>query len=167
MFQVEIDTGSNSNWNIFTVFLSLLVRYRSISTFLLNFIFIYFDWIIIDIQYDISFKYTKLWFDTFIHTKWSLWCQLASVMYSYYSIITIFPCCTIHSYSLFYSWKLYFLIPITSFPIGIPPPLCQPLIVLCVYESVFVSFVHLFYFLNSTYKWDHTVFVFLCLTRFP
>ena len=78
----------------------------------------------------------------------------SSLLYSldYYNIITIFPCCTIHSYNLFYSWKLYFLIPITSFPIDLPPPLCQPLIVLCVYQSVFVLFVHLFYFLDSTYK---------------
>ena len=30
----------------------------------------------------------------------------------------------------------------------------------------FVTFFHLFYFLNSTYKWKHTVFIFFCLFLF-
>ena len=49
-----------------------------------------------------------------------------------------------------------------------PPPLATSRFVLCIYGSVsaFCLFVHLFCFLDSTWKRNHMVFVFLCLTYF-
>ena len=47
-----------------------------------------------------------------------------------------------------------------------PTPLWQPLVFSLQLCFCFVMFVHLFYFLDSTYKWNHMVFVFLCLTYF-
>ena len=43
-----------------------------------------------------------------------------------------------------------------------PLPSCNHSFVLCIYKSVFI----LFGFLDSTYNWDHAVFVFLCLAYF-
>ena len=67
-----------------------------------------------------------------------------------------------HSYS-----SLYLLIP---YPYIAPHPLptSNHWFVLCTYESApfFVIFTSLLYFLYSTYKWYHTVFLFLCLIYF-
>ena len=60
---------------------------------------------------------------------------------------------------------MYLLISLTYF---IPSPTLSPVItlfVLCICECVSVLFV-LFCFLDSTYMWKQTVFVFLCLTYF-
>ena len=50
------------------------------------------------------------------------------------------------------------------------PPSLSPLVTASLFSvsvSLFLfSFTHLFYFLDSTCKWEHTVFVFLCLTYF-
>ena len=52
--------------------------------------------------------------------------------------------------------------PFTFFtqpPTPFPPDYCQS--VLCISESVSILFVGLFCFLDSTYKWNHVVFIFL------
>ena len=68
---------------------------------------------------------------------------------------------------LFCNWKLVPLInlPHLSHSSHIPLPSGNYLFVLCIYESASV-FICLFtcYAFYSTYKWNHTVFVFQCLT---
>ena len=68
---------------------------------------------------------------------------------------------------LFCNWKLVPLInlPHLSHSSHIPLPSGNYLFGLCIYESVSV-FICLFtcYAFYSTYKWNHTVFVFHCLT---
>ena len=65
--------------------------------------------------------------------------------------------------------SLCLLIPIPlSCPSPLPSPHREPLdcflyLWVCFYFAVYI---HLYYFLDSTYKWYHTVFVFLCLTHF-
>ena len=61
----------------------------------------------------------------------------------------------------FITGSLYLLTTFTHFahPHASAPSNYQS--VLCIYEFGF-----LFLFLDSTYKWDHVVFVFLCLTDF-
>ena len=87
-------------------------------------------------------------------------------MQSYYSIVGCIPY-TVHYIPmtcLFYNWNFVPLNSLHQFhPILHPFPLWwQP--VLCIYESVcFVLFVRLLCFLDSTYKWNHTLFVFLWL----
>ena len=60
-------------------------------------------------------------------------------------------------------WLTYFIIEIctfTHFTNSFPSPLATTNL-FCVSVNSF-----LFYFLDSTYNWDHTVFVFLCLMYF-
>ena len=87
---------------------------------------------------------------------------------SYYNIVDYIPHAVhfIPMTHLFYNWKFV--------PLNLPhlfhssphtPPLWQPP-VCSLYLWVcfcFVTFVHLFCFLDSVYKWNHTVFVFLWL----
>lgn len=54
--------------------------------------------------------------------------------------------------------------PFCPFPHPIPPSGSHQF-VLCIYGSLSASCVHLFC-LDSTYKWNHLVFVFLCVTYF-
>ena len=61
--------------------------------------------------------------------------------------------------------NLYFLIPV-PFPPFFPLPPDNPPNDLHIYDSVSVLLVCLFWFLDSTYKWNPLAFVFLCLTYF-
>ena len=64
-------------------------------------------------------------------------------------------------------WIIFCLIPspFSSSPTTLlPSDSCQS--VLCIYESVSMLFVSLFCLLDSMYKWNHTVFVFLWLAYF-
>ena len=70
---------------------------------------------------------------------------------------------------LFCSWKLepfnppHLLLLTSPSPTLWQPPVCFLYLWLW---FCFVMFVHLFCFSDSTYKWNYTVFVFLCLTYF-
>ena len=84
--------------------------------------------------------------------------------------ITVLPGIPNHSTPhLFFNWKSVPFNPLHLFhPTPYLPALWQ-LLVCCLYLWVcfsFVLFVHLFCFLDSTYKWNQMVFVFLCLTCF-
>ena len=82
--------------------------------------------------------------------------------YKVIKILTIFPMLYISSPWLIYfvTGNLYLLISLTDFthPPHTPPSLWQPPI-FPLSISLFL-FVHLFCFLDSTYKWIKTVFVF-------
>ena len=89
--------------------------------------------------------------------------------YSYYKNWLYSLCCTIYPYSLF----ILYLVVCTSqspTPILPLPPSLYPLIITSLFSiSVcffFVIFISLFDFLDSTYKWYPTVFIFLHLTYF-
>ena len=60
---------------------------------------------------------------------------------------------------------LYLLIPFTD-PYPQPVPSGNHQFVLCIHESVSVLLCYFTCFLDPTYEWDHTVFVFLCLIYF-
>ena len=67
---------------------------------------------------------------------------------------------------LLYNWKFVSLnLPhLFHSPVTLSP--LEPTSLYCFYWVCFgfVMFIHLFCFLESTYKWDHMIFVFLCLT---
>ena len=123
-------------------------------------------WSIIELeQYSFLVHNIVIWyFCTFQndhHDKSSL---LSATAQRYYIIIDYIP----HTVWLIclLTESLYLLISLTYFS---PPPTSGSyLFVLCTYDSVFclVMFVHLLCFLDSNYKWNHTVFVLLCLTYF-
>ena len=60
-------------------------------------------------------------------------------------------------------FSIYLLIFLSYFsPFLYPLPCGNHLLVLCLYDSVcFVVFIHLFWYLDSTCKWNHIIFVFL------
>ena len=62
---------------------------------------------------------------------------------------------------LFYNWKFVPLTPLHPFQSPPKPSSGNHESVLCICELGFLVL-----FLDSTYKWDHTAFVFLCLTDF-
>ena len=118
-------------------------------------------WNIIDIQQH-KYQVYNIVIDINYHHSRSSYHMSA---FRYYNIIDYIPW-AVHFISmthLFYNWKF---VPSNHphlfhpFP---PIPLCSSnhLFVFCLYESCFVySFV---WFLDSTYKWTHTVYIFLCL----
>ena len=71
-------------------------------------------------------------------------------------------CRNLYPYDYFVTTHLYFSIPS---PFSPSPPNSLPSgnhqSVLCVLKSASVLFVHLYCSLDSTYKWNHMVFVFL------
>ena len=71
---------------------------------------------------------------------------------------TIYPC----SISNLYIVSLYLLISYPSFALS--PWVTAGLFSTSVVLFLFCVYFHLYYFLDSTYNWYHTVFVFLCLT---
>ena len=90
----------------------------------------------------LSLRCTALQFDIWIH----------------YKVITTTSLSAIHHH-MFDPFPHFAYSP-TLFPSG------NHLSVLCIYEFVLVWFCHLFCFTDFTYDWDHTVFVFPCLTYF-
>ena len=79
-------------------------------------------------------------------------------------------CYKLHPWCLIYfiAGSLYLFTPFLILHISLSLlPSGHHQIVLCIYESVSVLLVHLFWFFDSTYKWNHMVFVFLRLTYFP
>ena len=87
---------------------------------------------------------------------------------SYYSIIDhcLMLYITLLSLSYVITGGSYLLIPFTDFTHSSalnysPPAFWQPLFVLCICEYVFILFCLCIW--DSTYRWDHTVFVFLWL----
>ena len=103
------------------------------------------------------------------------WSQQTSYHLSVYKVcqhtgsLTIFLVCTLHPRELFIlQLEVCTLNPLHLF--HLPPPTLLPSVnhqfVLYIYESVSVLFVHLFCFIESSYKWNYAVIVFLCLTYF-
>ena len=81
-------------------------------------------------------------------------------------LLTVSPRLSFTSLGLFCDYQSYFLIlsPFSpTSPTPFPSDNCQN--VLCIYESVSIL-LHLFWFLGSMSKWNHTAVVFLCLTYF-
>ena len=77
-------------------------------------------------------------------------------------LLTIFLMLYITSRGLFYNWRFVPLPPLHLFCTLLHAlPSANHPFVLCIYESVL--FVYLFCILDSTHKWDHTVFFFLWL----
>ena len=79
------------------------------------------------------------------------------------------PCCTLHPVThLFCNWKFVPLDLPHIFHFSFQPLLFSSnhLFALCIYDFVLILFVTAFQFTvsDSTYKWNHTVFVFLHLT---
>ena len=92
---------------------------------------------------------------------------------SYKALIILLPyspCCTFTPVThLLCDLKFVLLhLPHQFYSSPPPQPLWQPLdcflyLWLC---FRFIAFTHLFYFLDSTYKWNHPAFAFLCLPYF-
>ena len=83
---------------------------------------------------------------------------------NYYSIIDYIPYVVYYILWLIYfiTGSLYLLIPFTYFAkLSLLLP-GNHLFVLCINESISVLFAHLFC-LDSTYKWNYTIFVFIWL----
>ena len=123
------------------------------------FFFIY--WNIVDVQYSVSFKCTAKWLDICIHYEVITTISLVTIcphtkLLQYYW--PHFSCYILPPHGLlFYNWRLVPLNPLHLFchtPIPFPLALTHLFSV-----SVSLSFFVLFYFSDSTCKWDHMVFV--------
>ena len=118
---------------------------------------------IIDLQHYISFCYIQ-YFCTIQndhHDKSSHHTKLPH-NYWLYSSHCIFHTCNIICKFVALNLPYLFLSPTTLSPLT-----TSHLFVLCIYDYfAFVMLVSLFCFLESTCKWNHTVFVFKCLTYF-
>ena len=136
-----------------------------------NFFIIIFYWRIIGIQY---------WFQGYsivVQHLYTLWNDLHDKSRSHLSpykvttiLLAIFPMLYIASPCIYYmTGSLYVLILFTYF-IHSPTPstlAIASLFSLCLWVSFcFILFVHLFCFIDSTYKRNHIVFAFLCLNYF-
>ena len=132
-----------------------------------------FVWSIIDLQHYVSPWYRTQWLDISIHYKMitilSLVtiCHHTKVLHCYWLSS---PCCLYISFLwliYFVTGSLYLLVSLTYFThLPTPLPTGNHLFVLCIYDFVSVLLCLFFCFLDSTYKWNHVVFVFLCLTYF-
>ena len=87
-------------------------------------------------------------------------CHCTKILHNYWLYS---PHCTFHRYDIYFATgNLYPLISLTYFS---PPHSFlsgNHLIALSVYDFL-IMVVHLFYFSDSTYKWNHTIFFFLWL----
>ena len=87
--------------------------------------------------------------------------------YSPFIVITKYwlcsPCCTTHPWAYLTLSSLYLPLPYPYIPPTPQALVCSLYLWVCFF---FVIFISLLYFLDSTYKWYHTVFVFLYLTYF-
>ena len=90
-------------------------------------------------------------------------CHCTKILHNYWLYS---PHCTFHRYDIYFATgNLYPLISLTYFS---PPHSFlsgNHLIALSVYDFL-IMVVHLFYFSDSTYKWNHTVSFFLCWADF-
>ena len=103
------------------------------------------------------------WFHIFIHYKMitiiivNIYHHMKLLKYYWlYSLYCILPACDLFCY-----WKA--LYPSHLFHSSVPPPattVCFLYLLIC---FCFVIFAHLFCFLDSTFEWNHTAFVFHCL----
>ena len=104
-----------------------------------------------------TFKYT---------TKWSLHCSVIICPHANLLQLSLTIFLKLYNTAL---WPTYFinesLYLLTSLIYFSPSPPTSPLAPICLYLWLcFCSVIfHLFYFLGSTYKWTHIVFVFLWL----
>ena len=125
-------------------------------------------WNIIDRKHYVSSCYRIWWFSISIHFKMITMvslvtiCHHTKILHNYWLFS---PRCTFHAWlSCFATANLYLLISLTSLSsTGVSSALATTFlssISVSVLLSLFICF------LDSTYKWNHTGFVFPCLTYF-
>ena len=120
--------------------------------------------------YYISFRCTAYWLDIYITYEVMpaislvpTWHHTYSSQYDWlYSL-----CCTLHPLWLFrnHQFLLLNLFPFFTQPLS-SHPIWQTSVYPLYHEFVSILFVHLFCVLDSTCKWNHMTFVFLCLMYF-
>lgn len=95
-------------------------------------------------------------------------------LYSYYNIVD-YVLYAIHYISMAYLLCNWNFVPLNPYFAQAPTArfsgnqqvcCCCCCCFSCIYEYVSVLFVHLFWFSDSTHKWNHTIFVYLCLIFF-
>ena len=133
--------------------------------------FLFFNYSLHSILFCIGFRCTTQWSDN--HTLYtSVPLNISSTHLAPYRVITkilltIFFMLYFTSLWLFCNNQFVLLNPFTSFTHSPTSILSgNHYFGLCVYESVSILFVHLFCSLDSTWKWNHVLFVFLWLTYF-
>ena len=130
--------------------------------------FLFFNWSIFDLQYYMSFMCTAKQFFYIInnHLKKSSDYSSPIKLLQYY---WLYPLCYIlHAHNLFYSWKFLLLNLLSLFcptPTPFPSNNHRYVFSICGFLSILLL-IYLFYFLDSTYRWNQTVFVFLFLFCF-
>lgn len=127
----------------------------------------FLNWNPVDGHYYVSSRCNTQWFDFCICVKWSPYKSNKSICPHTKSLGYHWPyssCCRLHPWLIyFYSWRFVPLYPFSpSCCQRHTPPLWQP--------PIFFSCLSLFLFYvcfwEFTYKWDHTVFLFLWLISF-
>ena len=117
-----------------------------------------------------SFRGTAQWLDNHIVYRVAPWYFQSpfGTMHSYRNIIDYIPCAVLSIPWPFWNDSLYFWISSPFSPLHQHSPSSATTSnhqsLLCICESV--SVVSLFCSLDSTYKWNHMVFIFLWLTYF-
>lgn len=117
-----------------------------------------FNWITIDKQYCISFRYSDSLFSYIIITTVGLVtiCHHTELL-QYYWLYSL--CCTLHLSDLFHSWKFVPFNPLHKFCLPEPPLSGNHQSHQLVYELRFLGSCTVF--LDSAYRWNRMVFVFL------
>ena len=133
-----------------------------------HFSFSFFNSSVIDIQYSFQAYHIVVWQ---LFTLGNDFQDKSSKHWSPHKVtlilLTVFPMLYITSMPyLLYDRSLHPLITFMYLvqPLPLSPLANTSLFSVSVNQFRFVTFIHLFCFLDSTHKWDHTVFVFLCLT---
>ena len=100
-----------------------------------------------------------------IHFKWSpcsalvIICYHREILHNYWLYCLHCPFCTFQTHQYFATGNLYLLISLTYFFPLLPHSPLATIWLFCI--SVFLCLFNLLWFLDSTYKWNYTVFVFV------
>ena len=144
----------------------MFLYYYTLKIFLLLFLKNLY-WSIIDLQCCINFCCTEKWY-VYIHIHILFSYSLPLWFFSGYWMLhsMLYSRTLLYIHSIYNSFHLLTPNPNPSPPFFSPHPSnCK--FALYVFESVmFYRFMNLCYILDSTYKWNHMVFVFLFLTYF-
>lgn len=139
-------------------------RHNACSLFIFS-VFFFFNFLItLCMQYCISLRNTTQWPDIYI-TKEQIFPLNPVPIWPYIVftiLLTISPCCTLHSHDCFVTNNLYLLIPSPFHPSLRPTPIWQPSKgSLCLW--VWLCLVYWFWCLDFTCKWNVMAFVLLWL----